>query len=140
MDVAFLVPGTREMLKVLMLQIGIGAILTVVLWGIYGPVAGYSTLLGSLTCVIPNAFLALRLAAPRWDPGAKELVRAAYIGELGKLGITVAMFVSIFALVRPLAAPALFAGFIAAQLMTFAGFLMRQDQETEEKTRINDGE
>lgn len=128
------------MLKVLMLQIGVGAILAVVLWGIYGPVAGYSALLGSLTCAIPNAFLALRLAAPRWDPGAKELVRAAYIGEFGKLAITVAMFASVFALVRPLAVAALFAGFIAAQLMTFAGLLMHDGRHTDENTRKNDGE
>jgi len=128
------------MLKVLVLQIGIGAILTVVLWGTYGPVAGYSALLGSLTCAIPNAFLALRLAAPRWDPGAKELVRAAYIGELGKLAITVAMFASVFALVRPLAVAALFTGFIAAQLMTFAGLLIKDKPHSNENTRTNDGE
>jgi ATP synthase protein I len=128
------------MLKVLALQIGVGVVLTVVLWGIYGPVAGYSALLGSLTCVIPNSFLALRLAVPRFDPGARDLIRAAYIGELGKLAITVAMFATIFALVKPLVVVALFAGFIAAQLMTFAGLLMRDGQEMEETTRINDGE
>ncbi|MDH4125464.1 MAG: ATP synthase subunit I [Gammaproteobacteria bacterium] len=127
------------MLKVLMLQIGVGAILTVVLWGIYGHVAGYSALLGSLTCAVPNTFLALRLAAPRWDPGAKELVRAAYIGEFGKLAITVAMFAAVFALVRPLSVAALFAGFIAAQLMTFAGLLINDGRHTEQSTRTNDG-
>jgi hypothetical protein len=35
---------------------------------------------------------------------------------------------------------ALFAGFIAAQLMTFAGLLMRDPRETEEKKSTNDGE
>ena len=119
------------MLKVLALQAGIGAVLTVVLWGVYGPVAGYSALLGSLTCVLPNAFLALRLAVPRSDQGAKGLIRAAYLGELGKLALTVAMFAGVFALVKPVSIAALFAGFIAAQLMTFAGLLMRQDHETE---------
>jgi ATP synthase protein I len=84
--------------------------------------------------------LALRLAVPRRDPGAKDLLRAAYIGEVGKLAITVLMFSIIFAAVRPLSVPALFAGFIAAQLMTFAGLLMRDGQETEEKKSNNDGE
>jgi len=50
------------MLKVLVGQVGIGAVLAAALWGLYGHVAGYSALLGSLTCVIPNAFLALRQA------------------------------------------------------------------------------
>ncbi len=115
------------MLKVLMGQIGIGVVLAAVLWGIYGNVAGYSALLGSLACVVPNAFLALRLAVPRRDLGARSLVRAAYVGELGKLALTVLIFSIVFALVRPLEGAALFAGFIATQLMTFAGLLMRQD-------------
>jgi ATP synthase protein I len=128
------------MLKVLAAQTGIGVVLAAVLWGVYGQVAGVSALLGSATCILPNAFLALRLEAPRRSPGAKDLVRAAYIGEVGKLAITVLMFSIIFAAVRPLAVPALFAGFIAAQLMTFAGLLTRQNQKTEETKSNNDGE
>ncbi|MEJ2128734.1 MAG: ATP synthase subunit I [Woeseiaceae bacterium] len=127
------------MLKVLVLQIGIGVVLAAALWGLYGNVAGYSALLGSLTCVIPNAFLALRLIAPRRGPGAQALVRAAYIGELGKLGLTVLMFSIVFVLVRPLNVAALFAGFIAAQLMTFAGLLLGNKQETEEIKSNNNG-
>lgn len=128
------------MLKVLVAQIGIGVVLAAVLWGVYGEIAGISVLLGSLTCVLPNAFLALRLAVPRRDPGARDLIRAAYIGEVGKLAITVLMFSIIFAAVRPLSVPALFAGFIAAQLMTFAGLLMRDTREPQEKKSNNDGE
>ena len=127
------------MLKVLVGQIGIGVVLTAVLWGLFGHVVGYSTLLGSLTCVIPNAFLALRRVAPRRDPGAGALVRAAYIGELGKLGLTVLMFSIVFVLVRPLSPAALFAGFIAAQFMTLVGLLLSNKRETEEITSNNHG-
>ena len=128
------------MLKVLVGQIGIGAVLAAALWGLYGHVAGYSALLGSLTCVIPNAFLALRLVVPRRDPGAGALIRAAYIGEVGKLALTVLMFSIVFTMVRPLSAAALFAGFIAAQLMTVAGLLLRDGTDTEEITRNKNGD
>ncbi len=128
------------MLKVLGWQIGIGAVLAAALWGIYGHVAGYSALLGALTCVIPNAFLALRLAVPRRDPGARSLVRAAYLGELGKLAITVLMFSIVFVLVRPLNAAALFAGFVVTQLMAFVGFALNHNQETTETTDNKNGE
>jgi ATP synthase protein I len=111
-----------------------------VLWGLYGHVAGYSALLGSLICVIPNAFLALRLVVPRRDPGAGALIRAAYIGELGKLALTVLMFSIVFVMVKPLSAAALFAGFIAAQLMTFVGVMLRDKQETEEITSNKNGD
>ncbi len=125
--------------KILLAQLGLSVALAALIWGIYGYVAGYSTLLGGLTCVIPNAFLALRLVVPRRDPGPGALVRAAYIGELGKLALTVLMFGIAFALVRPLAAAALFGGFIAAQLVTFSGFFMR-DRSQDEAKRTLDGE
>jgi hypothetical protein len=43
----------------------------------------------------------------------------------------VLFFTLVFTLVRPLSAAALFAGFITTQLVTFAGFLMRHEQDTE---------
>jgi len=141
MDVAFLVPEASDiksvMLRVLVAQIGVGVVLAVVLWSIYGNVVGYSALLGSLVCVIPNAFLALRLAVPRRDPGATALVKAAYVGELGKLALTVLFFTLVFTLVRPLSAAALFAGFITTQLVTLAGLLMQREQEQD--TRYSNG-
>ena len=125
--------------RVLLAQTIISAVLGLLFWGTDGRVSGYSALLGGLICVIPNAFLALRLAAPRRDPGPKGLMRAAYVGELGKLGLTVLMFSIVFVLVRPLSPAALFAGFIAAQLVTFAGFLMRDKTAIEETTSNNNG-
>ena len=114
--------------KVLMLQLGLSVFLAMLFWGIDGGVAAYSTLLGGLTCVIPNAVLALRLVVPRHDPGPSVLVRAVYIGELGKLALTILIFSIVFTLVRPFAAWPLFAGFIGAQMVTFAGLLMRDKE------------
>ncbi len=117
--------------RVLMWQFVVGVVLAAGLWGIFGGVAGYSAMLGSLICVIPNGFLALRLIVPRRDPGAQALLRAAWIGETGKLALTVLFFTLVFTLVRPLLAAALFAGFIVTQLVAFSGFLMRGEQEQE---------
>ena len=123
--------------RVLMWQVLVGAALAAVLWGIYGNTAGFSALLGSLTCVIPNAFLALRLVVPRRDPGAKALIGAAWVGEIGKLALTVLLFTLVFTLVRPLSAAALFAGFIVTQLVVFSGLLMQSEQQQD--TSNSDG-
>ncbi len=117
--------------RVLVAQFLVGVVLAAVIWGVFGKVAGYSALLGSLTAVIPNAFLALRLVVPRRDSGAQALVGAAWIGEIGKLALTVLFFSLVFTLVRPLNAAALFAGFIATQLVIFSGLLMRSKEERE---------
>lgn len=124
---------------ILLGQLIVSAVLAMLFWGIGGRIAGYSALLGGLTCVIPNAFLALRLVAPRRDAGARGLVRAAYIGELGKIALTVLMFSLVFTLVRPIAVGALFTGFIAATLVTFSGFLVRDREDTRDETDTHGG-
>jgi ATP synthase protein I len=121
--------------RVLMWQFVVGAVLAALLWVGFGNVAGYSALLGSLTCVIPNAFLGLRIMAPRRDPGA--LRQAAWIGETGKIALTVLLFMLVFTQVEPLSAAALFAGFIASQMTVFSGLLMRG--ETERNTENTNG-
>jgi len=123
--------------RVLMWQVLIAVALAAVLWGIYGNTAGYSALLGGVTCVVPNAFLALRLVLPREDSGAKALLGAAWAGEAGKLALTVLLFSLVFTLVRPLSAAALFAGFIVTQLVILTGLLMRS--EPEQDTRYSNG-
>jgi len=132
--------GSNIVVTVLAGQLVVGMVLAALLWGLIGGVAGYSAMLGSLTCVIPNAFLATRIVLARRDPGPRALIRAAYTGEMGKLALTVLMFSLVFVMVRPLAAGALFAGFIAAQLVTLLGFLLRDAGHEELDTDNKNGE
>ncbi len=128
------------MLKVLAVQIGLGAALAAVLWGSLGEVAGYSALLGCLASVLPNSFLALRIAVSRRDPGAKSLVRAAYIGEIGKLALTVLLFSIVFVTVRPLAAAPFFAGFVVTAMVPLLGLLIRDEETRLKGTENKNGE
>ena len=128
------------MLKVLMGQAAIGLAVAAACWSLGGDVAGYSALLGSLACVIPNGFLALRLALPRRDPGAKALLQAAWIGEIGKLALTVLFISAVLATVRPLAGGPFFAGFIASQFATLLGFVLRSPKDEVTETRVSNGE
>jgi len=66
--------------------------------------------------------LAARVLKPNRPMDA--LMRAAWIGEIGKLLLTVLAFGVIFGVVRPLSPPAVFAGFIAAQLVVFGALLV----------------
>lgn len=103
----------------LLAQAGVAVVLAGLLGLWLGKVVGVSTLLGGMIAVVPNAFLAARLIAPRRSDNAVAVLRSAWIGELGKLALTAILFAAIFVTVRPLAAPAVFAGFIAAQSVIF---------------------
>ena len=63
--------------------------------------------------MVPNFFLGARLISSKND--AKGLLRAAYIGELGKIVLTVLLFGLVFYVVKPLDALYLFLSFIIVQ-------------------------
>lgn len=107
----------------LLAQAGVSVGLAIMLWWAHGSVAAVSALLGGMAAVIPNAFLAARLLAPRTSD-ARGLLRSAWIGELGKLVLTVLLFAAIFGAVRPLEPLAVFGGFIAAQLVVLGALLL----------------
>lgn len=117
------------MLKVLALQIGAGLTMAAAIWAGFGNLQGFSALLGALIAVVPNAFLALRLAASRRDPRPRSLLQAAYIGELLKVLLTVLLFSIVFITVRPISALPLFATFIVTALMPIFGLLLNDTRK-----------
>ena len=125
--------GTRAVVPLTLLaQVILSLVLALLVWGWLGGVVAVSVLLGGLVAVIPNAFLAARLLKPRAEPGAAAMMRAAWLGEIGKLLLTALLFWAIFALIRPISALAVFGGFIAAQLVIFGALLLdgRADKRT----------
>jgi ATP synthase protein I len=106
----------------LLAQAGVSMVLAAVLWLSFGDTVAVSTLLGGAAAVVPNGFLAARVLKPNRPVDA--LLRAAWIGEIGKILLTALAFGVIFGFVRPLSPPAVFAGFIAAQLVVFGALLV----------------
>ena len=117
-DVKHVVPLT------LLVQACVSVVAAAVLWAWMGEVAGVSALLGGVTVVIPNAFLAARLMKPSRDQSAKAMMRSAWFGEIGKVLLTALLFGVVFGFVRPIEPLAVFAGFIATQFVVFGALLL----------------
>src|SRR5262245_64279746 len=98
------------------------------MWLWRGETAALSWLLGSVVCVVPNAFLAALLLVRRKD--ARAALRAAYWGEAGKLALTVALFVFVFKHVQPLHAGFLFGGLIATQAVMWLALIWTKESNT----------
>ena len=113
-DVKHVVPLT------LLVQACVSVAVASVSWAWVGEVAGMSAMLGGAVAVIPNGFLAARLLTPSRDLSAQGMMRAAWLGEIGKLLLTALLFGVIFGFVQPIEPLAVFVGFIAAQLVVFA--------------------
>ncbi len=125
-DVKHVVPLT------LLAQVCVSLVVAGAAWAWFGEVAAVSAALGGATAVVPNGFLAARLLMSGRDPSHRAMARAAWIGEIGKLALTVLFFGVIFGVLRPIAPPAVFAGFIAAQLVVFGALLIGDGTSTKE--------
>jgi ATP synthase protein I len=119
--------GIQPIVSILLIQVLLSGILagTLAIW--LGQTVGISALLGGAIAVIPNAFLGARLLMPKAGANAHAMLKAAWLGELGKLVLTAVLFVVVFVSVRPLSAIGLFGGFIAAQMVVLAGALLGGD-------------
>ena len=117
-DVKHVVPMT------LLVQACVSFVVAAVSWVWIGEVAAVSALLGGAAAVVPNGFLAARLLQPSRDESAQAMMRSAWIGEIGKVLLTALLFGVIFGFVRPISPLAVFAGFIAAQLVVFGALLV----------------
>lgn len=104
-------------MQVIGLQAAIAVVVAVAWGGLKGSHAGWSALAGGLICVVPSAFFAFRLWAAAQRGGS--LGSAFAVGELLKVGLTVALFFLVFRLFPEVDALPLFVGFIA----TLHGYL-----------------
>lgn len=82
---------------------------------------GTSFVLGGLILVVPNAWFALGVFRWRGASVAQQAVKAGYAAEIGKFLLSIAGFALVFATVRPLAAGAVFAGYIAMLVIQIVG-------------------
>jgi ATP synthase protein I len=119
----------------LLAQVCVSVVTAAVLWVWMGGVAAVSALLGGVAVVVPNGFLAARLLRPSRDESLTTIMSSAWVGEIGKLLLTMLLFAAIFGAVRPLEPLAVFGGFIAAQMVIFGALLVGGAQRTETITK-----
>ena len=87
--------------NILLTQLATALGLAAIVWLWLGSEQAIPTLLGGLIGVVPNAFLAARVMSPRAGSSAKSLLRAGWLGEIGKLAIAAVMFTAVFVTLRP---------------------------------------
>ncbi len=79
----------------------------------YDATVAVSVAAGGLVAVIPQAYFALLAFRWRGAQSARAIARSSYAGETGKFLLSVAGFAVVFAMVRPISGPAVFAGYLA---------------------------
>ena len=109
--------------NILLAQLAVALVLAGIVWIWLGSERAIPTLVGGLIGVVPNAFLAARLMSPRAGSSAASLLRAGWLGEIGKIVIAAVLFTAVFMTLKPLHPGFLFTGYIATLLAMPVGLL-----------------
>ncbi|NNF52637.1 MAG: F0F1 ATP synthase subunit I [Gammaproteobacteria bacterium] len=119
---------SRAVLRILLLQAVAGVVCAALAWPFAGLEAATHFLLGTLVGVIPNAYLGMRIAGLGEAADAQSLLRAAWLGEVGKLALTILLLGAVFAVLQPTRPGWVLGGFIAVQFSSWlALFVFRRD-------------
>ncbi len=112
-------------LRVILLQVLIAIVIAAIVFAIKGWIAGYSSMLGALTSIIPTAaasFIAFKLN----DQDANMILVAFYSGALIKYLLAAALLGLVIVFVKPLEPIMVLVGFIATQLAVIFAPLLKE--------------
>ncbi|MDZ7783337.1 MAG: ATP synthase subunit I [Halioglobus sp.] len=88
---------------------------------VFNEVRAYSAASGGLIAIVPQAWFARMAFRRRGARAAPAIAGASYAGEAGKFTLSAAGFAVVFALLRPIDGPAVFAGYLAMLAIQIAG-------------------
>lgn len=84
-------------------------------------VRAYSVLSGGLIAILPQAYFAALTFRWRGARSARAIARSSYAGQAGKFLLSVAGFAAVFVALRPIDAPAVFAGYLVMLVIQITG-------------------
>jgi ATP synthase protein I len=84
-------------------------------------VRAYSVFSGGLIAILPQAYFAALTFRWRGARSARAIARSSYAGQVGKFLLSVAGFAAVFVALRPIDAPAVFAGYLAMLVIQITG-------------------
>ena len=84
-------------------------------------VRAYSVLSGGLIAILPQAYFAVLAFRWRGARSARAIAHSSYAGQVGKFLLSIAGFAVVFAALRPIDAPAVFAGYLAMLAIQITG-------------------
>ncbi|MFK7859146.1 MAG: ATP synthase subunit I [Granulosicoccus sp.] len=108
-----------HVIKLLLIWQFVGAIGVGLAGGFWGSSAALGALAGGIIVWLPNCYFAFRAFRHRGARAARLIVRSFYAGVTGKIFLTASLFVVVFVNLKPLNAPAVFAGFILVQMLNW---------------------
>ena len=128
--------GLQGARRLFLMQLRLGALVSVLVWVLVSVSAARSVLLGALVCLVPQAWFARILFRDQRARFSQQILQRAYRGEAMKLLISAALFAVVFRWVDVV--PVMFfAGYFLIHVtLWFAPWFFRGNQSSMSKASV----
>jgi len=116
-------PAGERIRRIIGLQAAVGVLITLALLARFGTGVAGSALAGGAIAVIASSVYAWRMSVPKGnDP--RSLLRAHYVAEFSRFGVTVGLFAAVFLLYGSVSALPLFLTYAATLLVYWVALIL----------------
>ncbi|MCW8955278.1 MAG: ATP synthase subunit I [Gammaproteobacteria bacterium] len=120
--------GNRQIHQILLIQLGATFIVSVGLL-VIDTVYFMSALAGGLIATLANAYFAWKVFARQQESGPEQILATYYAAEVGKIILTVMMFIGAIVLIKPLSIVTLMGVYLFNHMIPWlASFVINDDE------------
>lgn len=121
--------STTQIKQILLIQFVASLLAGLLIWLIDQTYA-ISALAGGLTASLANGYFAWKVFGKQQEAGENQILSTYYKAEVGKIILTVSMFVVVFNLIKPLNVIALMSAYLLITMIPWlASFFINNDKE-----------
>ena len=121
--------STTQIKKILLIQVIVSLLIGAVS-GLLGYVVAISTIAGGLIASMANGYFAWKVFAKQQETESAEILSTYYRAEVGKIILTVMLFVFVFNTIKPLSVIALMSAYLLITMIPWlASFFINDDDK-----------
>lgn len=122
--------GTTPIKKILLIQFVISLVVGVISW-FAGQIWALSAFSGAMIACIANAYFAWKVFSKQKEAKSAEILITYYSAEVGKLILTVMLFVAAFNVIKPLNVVALMCAYLIITIIPVLASFFINDDDTD---------
>lgn len=121
--------STTQIKQILLIQFVASLLIGMFVW-LFDQTYAISALAGGFTASIANGYFGWKVFGKQQEAGENQILSTYYKAEVGKIILTVSMFVVVFNLIKPLNVIALMSAYLLITMIPWlASFFINNDKE-----------
>jgi len=125
--------STTQIKQIILIQFVTGLLVALLVW-FFDKTQAISALAGGMTACLANGYVAWKVFGRQQEATENQILTTCYKAEVGKIILTVSMFVVVFNVIKPLNVIALMCAYLLITMIPWlASFFINTDKEDASK-------